>query len=309
MKRATICFLLFFISIQSCSDGSNQIENEDTSIQTVSEDEKFLNEMQDLKKDVVQKSKNWTDELKKNWKSIEINGFSVEDDIQMGQQLYDEIHSSSDYKVVSKETNSTVYEYVENIKETILANGNFRYKDKFEWKITILEDDKTINAFCAPGGFIFIYTGILKYLDNEAELAGVLAHEMGHAERRHGTRQMTKALGIQIILDFIMKGERSDYFKQVIGGLLSLRYSRAYEREADECSVSYLCNTEYKSDGAAGFFEKIIKEKGEKSIELLSTHPDSKERIVTFHELKTNMNCQGTKNFSERYRKIKNLKY
>jgi predicted Zn-dependent protease len=74
-------------------------------------------------------------------------------------------------------------------------------------------------------------------------------------------------------------------------------------------NVSYLCNTDYKSDGAAGFFEKIIKEKGEKSIELLSTHPDSKERIVTFHELKTNMNCQGTKNFSERYKKIKNLKF
>jgi len=228
--------------------------------------------------------------------------------MKMGQQLYDEINSSTDYKIVSKIENPKVYEYIENIKQTILANGSFRYKDKFEWKITVLNDDNTINAFCAPGGYIFIYTGILKYLDNEAELAGVLAHEMGHAERRHGTRQMTKTYGIKMLLDFIFRGENSQYFKQVIGGLLSLRYSRAYEREADECSVNYLCNTSYQSDGAAGFFEKIVKEEGARSEELLSTHPDPSERINNFHSLKNELNCKGTQNYSERYRTIKKLR-
>jgi predicted Zn-dependent protease len=148
----------------------------------------------------------------------------------------------------------------------------------------------------------------LKYLDNEAELAGVLAHEMGHAERRHGTRQMTKTYGIKMLLDFIFRGENSQYFKQVIGGLLSLRYSRAYEREADECSVNYLCNTSYQSDGAAGFFEKIVKEEGARSEELLSTHPDPSERINNFHSLKNELNCKGTQNYSERYRTIKKLR-
>jgi predicted Zn-dependent protease len=309
MPLKIFSFLLFFFIIQSCSEATNQNENDDAEIEKVSDEKQFLNEIKDFKRDVFQKSKKWSADLKENWKSIEINGFSLEDDIEMGQQLYNEIQSSEDYKVIPKELNPTLYDYVENIKNTILESGDFRYKDKFDWKITILEDDKTINAFCAPGGFIFIYTGILKYLDNEAELAGVLAHEMGHAERRHGTRQMTKALGIQIILDFLTKGNRSDYFKQVIGNLLSLGYSRAYEREADECSVSYLCSTEYKSDGAAGFFEKIIKEKGDKSYELLSTHPDSEERILNFHELKEKLNCQGNNSFKERYKKIKNFKF
>ena len=270
--------------------------------------DQWLKDLSDLKKEAFEKGEKLGDKVKEKWNKIEINGFSVDDDVKMGQQLYDEINSSPDYRVVPKETNQKLYDYIEGIKQTILANGDFRYKDKFEWKITVLNDDNTINAFCAPGGYIFVYTGILKYLDNEAEFAGVLAHEMGHAERRHGTRQMTKTYGIQIVLDFVMRGENSDHFKQVIGGLLSLRYSRSYEREADECSVRYLCSTAYQSDGAAGFFEKIVNEKGERSDELLSTHPDPSERIGTFHSLKKKMNCQGKQSFVERYRIIKKLR-
>jgi predicted Zn-dependent protease len=277
-------------------------------VPTSSEKNNWTQGLNDLKNEALEKGRNLSKQVKEKWNKIEINGFSVDDDIKMGKQLYDEIHSSPDYKIVSKEANPKVYEYIENIKQTILTNGDFRFRNKFDWKITILNDDNTINAFCAPGGYIFVYTGILKYLDNEAELAGVLAHEMGHAERRHGTRQMTKTYGIKMLLDFIFRGENSQYFEQVIGGLLSLRYSRAYEREADECSVNYLCNTSYQSDGAAGFFEKIVKEEGARSEELLSTHPDPSERINNFHSLKKELNCQGTQNYSERYRTIKKLR-
>ena len=299
---------LFFVSVFSfllfsCVDSSNSEKLEDESVERENND--WFREIKELKNKAIDKTEKLSDEVKEKWNKIEINGFSVDDDIKMGQQLYDEIHSSPDYKIVSKDVNPKLYQYIENIKQTILAKGEFRYKDQFEWKITVLNDDKTINAFCAPGGFIFIYTGILKYLDNEAEFAGVLAHEMGHAERRHGTRQMTKIYGIQMILDFLLRGENSDSFKQVIGGFLNLRYSRSYEREADECSVSYLCNTPYQSDGAAGFFEKIVKEEGARSEELLSTHPDPTDRISAFHSLKKEMNCQGKQKFAERYSAIK----
>lgn len=304
--RFLIYVLTAILTFSSCEDSSESNLKEDPISNTENID--WSKELNDFKDKTIEKGQKLTDKLKNKWKKIEINGFSVEDDMKMGQQLYDEIHSSRDYKIVSKNENPKVYDYIENIKQTILENGSFRYKDKFEWKITVLNDDKTINAFCAPGGYIFIYTGILKYLDNEAELAGVLAHEMGHAERRHGTRQMTKTYGIQMLLDFIFRGQNSQHFKQVIGGLLSLRYSRAYEREADECSVNYLCNTSYQSDGAAGFFEKIVKEEGAKSEELLSTHPDPSERIDNFHSLKKELNCQGTQNYSERYRTIKKLR-
>jgi predicted Zn-dependent protease len=305
--RNIFVLLLISIAVFSCDENSSNQDIKNEPVQVEEEGENFMQGIKDLGRKTIEQGQKLSKKVKEKWKKVEINGFSIEDDIKMGKQLYDEIHASSEYKVISEKNNGKLYEYIENIKQTILSNGNFKYKEQFEWKITILEDDKTINAFCAPGGYIFIYTGIIQYLDNEAELAGVLAHEMGHAERRHGTRQLTKALGIQILLDFIMRGKNSDYFKQVIGGLINLRYSRSYEREADECSVEYLCKTDYVSDGAAGFFEKIVEEKGNQSAELLSTHPDPEERISNFKSLKKEMNCKGKSSYAERYRKIKKL--
>ena len=72
----------------------------------------------------------------------------------------------------------------------MISNGDLR----------IIHDDSTLNAFCTPGGYIYIYTGILKFLDSEDEFAGVLGHEIAHADLRHSTRQMTKQYGVQILL-------------------------------------------------------------------------------------------------------------
>ena len=295
---------LFVILIGSC-DLPDERSSNATEEQSSEQEDQWIKEIKDFGKKALSEGEKLTSDTYKKLKEIQINGFSVEDDIQMGQQLYDEIQSSPEYEVLSESEYSSLYAYVEKIKNTILKNGHLKYKDVFEWKITILKDDKTVNAFCAPGGFIFIYTGILKYLDNEAELAGVLAHEMGHAERRHGTRQLTKSMGIQMVLDYLMDGERSKYFKEVINGLIGLRYSRSYEREADECSVKFLCNTSYKADGAAGFFEKIITEQGERSVELLSTHPDPEERIEKFHSFKKQCNCKGANTYSDNYEIMK----
>ncbi|MCE2711395.1 MAG: M48 family metalloprotease [Cryomorphaceae bacterium] len=290
-----ICILLVSCEV-STSDSS-----EESDLEPVEEKNNWLEDIEDLGKKAWKEGEKYTEKLKQ----IEINGFSVDDDIKLGKQLDEELKSSSEYNLLSRNSNPQLYSYLEGIRNTILENGEFRYRDKFEWKLTVIDDDETVNAFCAPGGYIYIYTGILKYLDNEAELAGVLAHEMGHAERRHGTRQMTKSLGIKAILDFLTGGSESSYYKEVINGLISLRYSRHYEREADECSVKYLCSSEYKSDGAAGFFEKILKEEGERSSELLSTHPDPAERISNFHASRKKMKCTGDENYTDRYLKMK----
>ena len=292
--------LLFSLILGSCD-----LPNESSPNATEEQKDQWIKEIKDLGKKALSEGEKLTSETYKKLKEIQINGFSVKDDIQMGQQLYDEIHSSPEYEVLPESDYSSLYAYMEKIKNTILKKGDLKYKEVFEWRITILKDDKTVNAFCAPGGFIFIYTGILKYLDNEAELAGVLAHEMGHAERRHGTRQLTKSMGIQMVLDYLMDGESSQYFQEVINGIISLRYSRSYEREADECSVQFLCKTDYAADGAAGFFEKIVTKEGERSSELLSTHPDPEERIGKFHSLKKQCNCKGTNTYPEKYKMMK----
>jgi predicted Zn-dependent protease len=245
------------------------------------------------------------DELTEKVDAIEINGFTIEDDKKMGKELYDEITTSGEYNVLARSSNTQLYQYVEGIKQRILHSGKLKHKNDFDWTLTIIDDDETVNAFCAPGGYIFVYTGILKFLDNEAELAGVMAHEIGHADRRHGTRQLTKSLGIDIILSFLLGDGNGQVARQITSGLLNLRYSRKYEREADKCSVKYLCSTEYNAAGAAGFFEKILQTKGDESLELLSTHPDPHERIMNFKSEKSECNCTGKESYVKRYQKMK----
>lgn len=282
--------LLLLFSCESLSDG------------TLNSDEKTFGDQFDKALDEGGKL---IDGLKEKVDAIEINGFTIDDDKKMGKELYDEIMTSGEFKVLDRSTNAQLYAYIEGIKERILKSGKVAHEDDFEWTLTIIDDDETINAFCAPGGYIFVYTGILKFLDNEAELAGVMAHEIGHADRRHGTRQLTKSIGIDIVLSFLFGENNSQVARQITSGLLNLRYSRKYEREADKCSVKYLCPTDYNASGAAGFFEKILETKGDQSLELLSTHPDPKERIENFKSQKSACNCSGKESFEQRYQKIK----
>ncbi len=86
------------------------------------------------------------------------------------------------------------YEHINRIRDSILETDELIYGDRFDWEVDIIENDSVLNAFCAPGGYICVYTGIIKFLDNEAQFAGVMGHEMAHADRRHVTDQLTKAI-------------------------------------------------------------------------------------------------------------------
>ena len=122
----------------------------------------------------------------KNSDDHTLNIFSVEDDIAFGRQTDSTIMANpSEYPILNRGTYSTSYAYVEKIRDKILGSGKVFYKDKFDWTIKIIDDEETLNAFCTPGGYIYVYTGLMKYLDTEDQLAGVLGHEMAHADRRH----------------------------------------------------------------------------------------------------------------------------
>jgi len=71
-----------------------------------------------------------------------------------------------------------------------------KHKDDFAWQVKIIDDPETLNAFATPGGYIYVYTGLIKFLDTEDQLAGVMGHEIAHADLRHSTRQMTSSYGV-----------------------------------------------------------------------------------------------------------------
>jgi predicted Zn-dependent protease len=303
MKVVSILFLVYFFSCFLTSCDGQASTNRDTDQETIQEDEDLEVPEDETEDNWGETLKSWgaeawnkgaeiTETFKEKIKSIEINGFSIEDDKKFGQELYNEIQSDPAYNVLDRSKNEALYAYIESIRDKILASGEFRYKTEFPWKITILKD-KTINAFCAPGGYIFIYTGILKFLENEAQFAGVLAHEMAHAERRHSTRQLTKHVGIQTVLDFLFGQQSGSVTKEVLSALTNLRYSRHYEREADEYAVKFLCSTPYEASAGSGFFEKISKQDASKSPELFSTHPNPSERIANFKSRKQKLGCTG----------------
>jgi predicted Zn-dependent protease len=137
------------------------------------------------------------------------------------------------------------------------------------------------------------------FLESEDELAGVLGHEIAHADQRHSTRQMTKQFGIQVLLD-VLAGNRQ-LLKELTGAIVGLKFSRQHETEADECSVKYLCPTEYNAAGGTGFFEKIQALGSDRQPEFLSTHPNPENRIENFQNQKITKGCTGEKTFKTEY--------
>ncbi|MEM8907437.1 MAG: M48 family metalloprotease, partial [Bacteroidota bacterium] len=147
--------------------------------------------------------------------------------------------------------------------------------------------------------------GLIKFLDTEDQLAGVMGHEIAHSALRHSTRQMSRAYGVQALLSVVTGKADPGLMEQIALNLVSLKFSRGHETESDEYSVVYLCNTGYDAAGAAGFFRKI---KGSSSQpEFLSTHPDSGNRVANIEGKASQMSCSPSATSSSKHARIKSL--
>ena len=234
-----------------------------------------------------------------------LNLFSVQKDKDLGAQVAAEIDGNpAQYPILDSARNVEAYRLIYKVRDEILNSGQVDYKDDFQWRLRIIKDDSTLNAFCTPGGYIYVYTGILKFLDNEAQLAGVMGHEIAHADQRHSTRQMTKQYGVTVMLEILAGNQQM--LKELTAGLIGLKFSRSHENEADEYSVKYLCPTKYDAAGGAGFFQKIEAMGGQRQPEFLSTHPSPSNRIENFFTYKEVSGCQGSFDNQSEYKRIVN---
>ena len=127
--------------------------------------------------------------------SLSPNLFTIEDDIELGAQLDAEISSNpKEYGPIldaDDPANAEAYDHLMTITDTLLASDDVQYRDDFVWELHIIDDDDVLNAFAAPGGYIYVYTGLIRYLDQEDHFAGVMGHEIAHADQRHSTQQLT----------------------------------------------------------------------------------------------------------------------
>ena len=214
-----------------------------------------------------------------------LNLFSIEDDIQFGLQFDQEIMASPEFSILDESQYSTAYQKINQYKNTLLATGKVDYATKFAWKVRIIRDDATINAFAVPGGYLYFYTGLIKSLDNEAEFVGVMAHEMAHVSQRHSTAQLTKSYGIDMLLSMLL-GSNSNQWVQLAAdlakGLGDLAFSRKDEFDADAHAVIYTYPTNWDARGVADFFQRM--ESHPTMPVFLSTHPSDKDRITKVNE-------------------------
>ncbi len=209
-----------------------------------------------------------------------INFYSLEKEIALGKQLAQEVEREA--KVVN---DPVIAEYVNRIGQNLVRNSDA----KVPFTIKVL-DSEEVNAFALPGGFFFVNTGLILKAESEAELAGVMGHEIAHVACRHGTRAATRGelaqIGMIAASIAIPYGWTGYAIRQGAGLAIPmgfLTFSRANEREADHLGLQYMYKTGYDPTAFVDFFEKIEtleKKKPGSVAKVFSTHPMTDDRIT-----------------------------
>jgi beta-barrel assembly-enhancing protease len=157
----------------------------------------------------------------------------------------------------------------------------------YQYKFRVVKNPE-VNAFTLPGGNIFIFTGLIEFSEHPEEVAAVLAHEIGHVEKRHVVSKLVKELGLAIIIGILTNGDPV-VITEIGRTVLSTVFDREQEREADQFGLDLLAKSNISPQSMATFFRRLEREKGtySESLEILMTHPHVNSRIKASMEYKT----------------------
>ena len=240
---------------------------------------------------------------------------SAADEMALGQEGYAEalkgaklIHSGPQYEMVQR--------LGQAIAQAAVDRFPARCAD-FEWEIALVDEPKTVNAWCMPGGKMAVYTGLLPVTQDEAGLAVVVGHEVAHAVARHGGERMSQSMAAEVLLGIadvslhnMDPGEKDTVMTALIGaGTLGVLYpySRVQESEADEMGLEISAWAGYDPRAAIGLWTRMGQTGGDKPPELFSTHPSDASRLEHMKDLMPkmlNVYEQGRKEASGASKKV-----
>ena len=215
----------------------------------------------------------------------QLNLLSTEQEVEIGRQAAAEVEAS-----MPMYDDPEITAYVDSLGQ-LLARHSRRTNLKYHFKVVDTDD---VNAFALPGGYLYVNRGLITEAATESELAGVVAHEIGHIVGAHGARQISKQYGMAILLELTLGGrdpslarDIAGQFANIGGALALLKYGRDAEREADVFAVEETYSVGIDPEGMATFFEKLLAlhetEPGGMEV-LFSTHPPTDERISSARE-------------------------
>jgi Zn-dependent protease with chaperone function len=234
----------------------------------------------------------------------QFNLYSRDDEIKLGQQASTE----ADKQLPVLPASDPVSVYVRHLGERLAANTpEPRYPYTFK-----VVNQKEINAFSLPGGPVYINLGTIQAADNEAQVAGVMAHEIGHVVKRHGTQQATKGEFANLLGGLVgavagrgAGGALAQLGAQIGGGMILLKYSRTDESQADAVGARLMYDTGYDPHQMALFFEKLKAAGGGGGPQFLSDHPDPGNREQAINALVATLPAKQYRGDSADFRSIK----
>jgi Zn-dependent protease with chaperone function len=243
------------------------------------------------------------------------NPYEVSKDVELGRQAAQEVE-----RQLPRLEDNEVQSYVDRIGSRLAESIPAEYRHpEFRYTYTVV-DVRDVNAFALPGGFTYVNRGLIETAQNEAQLAGVIAHEISHAALRHGTAQAAKAQKYQVgsILGQIAGAVIGGGVGQVVGGLSQLgisaaflRYSREYERQADTLGAQIMASAGYDPRELANMFRILEQLGGNGGPEFLSSHPNPGNRFEAINReaamLRVQNPVRNTSQFSMAQARLRDL--
>lgn len=215
---------------------------------------------------------------------LSLASFTIEDEKKLGKEFYEKLKAKDLFV-----ENPRVNKYVDRLGHLLLSHDK---KSFFDFTFSVI-NNPGINAFATPGGYVYIYSGLIELTENESQLAGVLAHEIGHIKARHiaQTIESSKKINIATLAAILAGaflggsgelGAAVASFSMATAATLNLKYSRKHEEEADRLGMLYMVETGYNGEGMLNFL-KIMRKYEFYSNSVPSyflTHPGTGDRIV-----------------------------